>query len=321
MRGTPTAVVVGHRGQDGSLLRQRLEREGTRVIGIGRPESAETQDSVPVSVADPAAVRDVIVRYEPDEIFYLAASHASSEGMVAVGTAEAVRESWATNVTGFVNIAEALQAAGSHARLLLAASALVYAPSSEPIDESAPLQPDTVYGATKAAAMLAARAYRAQGVPIYTAVLFQHESGLRPESYVASKVVRTALRIASGSTEHLVLGAPQARVDWTLAVNAVDAMLRMMRQAPPDEYVVASGQRRTVLEFATAVMESLDLDAADHIRTDEKLLKRAPQTRTGDSGRLTRRTGWSGEMALEEFVNRLIAEHRFTVDGACQDTD
>ena len=316
MQGQPTAVVVGHRGQDGRLLRQRLEREGTRVIGIGRSDAAAASGSVSLSVTDSDAVRDVVVRFKPNEIYYLAASHASSEQMSAVGTAADVRNSWATHVTGFLNFSEAVQSVDSQARLLLAASALVYAPTVDLIRESFPLRPDTLYGATKAAAMMAARAYRAQGMQIHTAVLFPHESGLRAESYVASKVIRTALRIADGSKERLVLGAPQAQVDWTLAVSAVDAMLCMMRQTPPDEYIVASGQRHTVLEFATAVMEHLGLEAAEHIRSDEAILKRAPQTRIGDSGRLTRLTGWSGQSRLWDFVERLVAEHRATVGGS-----
>jgi hypothetical protein len=69
-------------------------------------------------------------------------------------------------------------------------------------------------------------------------------------------------------------------------------------------------------ELEVSGMASSVMEAAEHIRSDEAILTRAPQTRIGDSGRLTKITGWSGQSRLCDFVERLVAEHRATVGGS-----
>src|SRR5205085_6992901 len=74
-------MVVGSGGQDGRLLTARLLEEGHRVLGIARGavRDSETGPVSPVDIRDAAQVSAAVAGFAPDEVYYLAAHHSSSE--------------------------------------------------------------------------------------------------------------------------------------------------------------------------------------------------------------------------------------------------
>src|SRR5262249_56608612 len=90
----------------------------------------------------------------------------------------------------------------SHARLVAVSSGAVYgavAPRELPIDEDAPLRPLTVYGASKAAADLAAAQWpRAYGLDVVRARPFSHTGPGQDAAYVCSALARQLAAIEAG---------------------------------------------------------------------------------------------------------------------------
>jgi GDPmannose 4,6-dehydratase len=245
---------------------------------------------------------------QPTEIYYLAAHHGSSESMT--GTPYDVSVSWRTHVTGFVTLLNAVEDYGASPRVTLAASCLVYGPSEQLIDESAHLRPDSIYGTTKAAAMQIARERRSSGLPIFTAVLFPHESGLRPETFVASRVVRAAIRISAGSQERVAIARPDAVVDWSLAQDVVTTMVALSQTATPDEYIFASGRSTTVRELIEETSRQLNINLSDRIDYQPHTLVRPYGRRVGNPQRLMKAVAWRSATGIETLVERLIDSHR-----------
>ncbi|MDE2084284.1 MAG: NAD-dependent epimerase/dehydratase family protein, partial [Xanthomonadaceae bacterium] len=77
----PRALVIGHSGQDGSLLWGQLVARGFELIGLARntvrTHVATWEDSV--DIRDAGAVRRLVDAFRPDQIYFLAAHHHSSE--------------------------------------------------------------------------------------------------------------------------------------------------------------------------------------------------------------------------------------------------
>jgi GDPmannose 4,6-dehydratase len=221
-----------------------------------------------------------------------------------------IAKSWSTHVTGFENLLNALEDCGESVQIALASSCLIYAPSDHPIDENASLQPDSVYGVTKAAAVLLAREHRRQGVSVFTAVLFPHESGLRKETFVASKIVRAGLRIAAGSDERLVLSDLESAVDWSMAHDVVRCLVELVRNGAPDDYVFASGRASTIRELVESVSRQLRIPLLDRVDVQRAKLLRPHVRRFGDPSRLISATSWRPDSNIDAFVERLIESHR-----------
>jgi len=300
-----TAIVVGDRGQDGSLMTSRLSREGCRVVGVGRPTTGQP-DRSPVDISDRDAVFDLVGGLEPDEIYYLASYHHAAEEEQP-DRLTLFDRSFATHVSGLLNFLEAIRARSSRSRLVYAASSHVFGQAAAPFqDESTPLNPTAPYGITKTAGIHCCRHYREElDVFAAAAILFNHESPLRRREFVSQKIIRGAIDILEGRSDRLQLGNLAARVDWGYAPDYVDAMIRICRQDEATDLVVATGVSHSVLDFVSIVFRLAGLKTEDHVVEQKDLLRKPAHPLTGDATRLRRMTGWTPSVSFEEMVTLL----------------
>ena len=152
-----TILVTGAQGFVGRHLLAEL---GDR----GRPVDAD--------VTDAEALREALK--DAKAVVHLAALSSAAESW------QDAAETWRVNVLGTVNV---LQAA-SGMRVLVASTADVYGNADEiPTPETAPVAPTSPYGASKAAAEVAADHARRAGADVVVARAFQHEGPGRDERF------------------------------------------------------------------------------------------------------------------------------------------
>src|SRR5581483_8894819 len=246
------AVIVGSEGQAGRILFDQLAGTGAAVLGIGsnRTRSTTPDSPVGIDITNRSEVLETVRAWQPDEIYYLAAYHHSSEDKTG-DDAELFERSFEVHVCGLIHFLEAMKQHAPDARLFYAASSLVFGtPSHSPQNEDTPLAPQCVYGITKVAGIHSCRFYReSHDLHVSVGILYNHESPLRRAGFVSQKIVRAAIAIARGSREKLVLGDLSARVDWGYAPDFTEAMQRIVRLTEPDDYIIATGEAHSVQEF------------------------------------------------------------------------
>jgi GDPmannose 4,6-dehydratase len=302
-------LVVGHAGQDGRILFDRLRSEGHRVVGIDRGEIQSTDGAfaTPVDILDGAAVRELLAAAAPDEVYYLAAYHHSSEQKLEE-TGELFARSFAVNVSGVLNFLEAIRLGSPKTRLFCASSSRVFgAPQSSPQDETIPLDPQCVYGITKAAGQRCVRHYRqAHSLFAVSGILYNHESPLRSPSFVPQKIVRGAVAIRSERQTKLVLGDLDAVVDWGYAPDYIDAMTRMLALDVPDDFVIATGEPHTVRQFVETAFSLVGLDWKPHVEVAPGSIAKRHGNFVGNAARLRAATGWKPSVSFAELVRILV---------------
>lgn len=294
-----SALVIGAGGQDGRLLCEKLNRENVRVVPVTRGS---------LDLASATDTRSTVAREQPNEIYYLAAHHHSSQD-AAPRPADAFRASFAIHVDGLVNVLEAMRLEAPRARLFYAASSHVFGsqPPTPAQDESTPLNPDNVYGISKAAGVYACRLYRNDhGLFASAGYLYNHESPYRRPEFVTTKIIRAAVAISQGSRERLVLGDLSARVDWGWAPDYVDAMTRIVRLDRPNDFVVATGESHTVGEFARLAFAGVGLDAREHIEEKSGIITKRKLGLIGNPANLKAATGWSPTVTFEGMIRKLL---------------
>jgi GDPmannose 4,6-dehydratase len=300
-------VIVGSEGQDGRILFDRLVSEGWETTGIGRGVSRTSSGNEigPVDLMSPLDVKELMSR-GIDSVFYLAAYHHSSEQSDSLSTQELFARSWEVHVHGLTQFLDCL--VGQGGSLFYASSSLVFGePAYDPQDEATPQIPLTPYAITKAAGGSTCRYYRARhGVRASVGFLYNHESPLRAPAYVSQKIVRAAVRIASGATDKLVLGNLSAVVDWGYAPDFVDAMMRIAALPEPGDFIVATGEPHTVQEFVEIAFKRVGLDWREHVEEDPNVLARTAARRVGNAELLRGATGWSPSVSFDEMVIRLV---------------
>jgi GDPmannose 4,6-dehydratase len=92
----------------------------------------------------------------------------------------------------------------------------------------------------------------AYGMHASNGILFNHESPRRGENFVTRKITLSLARIKAGLQPTLRIGNLDAKRDWGFAGDYVEAMWLMQQQAEPDDYVIATGETRTVRDFVDA---------------------------------------------------------------------
>ena len=103
---------------------------------------------------------------------------------------------------------------GAQVRVVQASSAEIFGRAEvEPQDESTPLRPVSPYGVAKASAHQLAQVYRERGLGVSCAILYNHESTLRPPTFVTRMIPMGLARIAHEGGQR-ALGNLDARRDW-----------------------------------------------------------------------------------------------------------
>jgi len=309
---TRRAIIVGSSGQDGTLLREHLVPRGYAVIGLDRSGisgDAGNWTGVRVNISDAKTVARLVADTTPDEIYFLAAYHHSSEER-QVDELELFQKSTEIHLIALVLFLEAIRQHSPRSRLFYAASSHIFGSvSGRRQHESTPISPQTVYVITKAAGLLACRRYRnAHGIFASTGILYNHASPLRSMKFLSKKIAAGVVEIKRGLRDKIVLGDLGASAYWGYAPDYVDAMHRMLQLPRGDEFIVATGESHTVQEFAEIAFDCVGLSCASHLETDAALMGRTMPAFLGDPSKFMTVSGWRASVTFREMV-RLLVKH------------
>ena len=253
-----TALITGITGQDGSYLAEMLLKKGYNVVGVKRRTSLISTDRIDNifndtdlimnfdlvygNMNDSGCLHRLLIEYQPDEIYNLAAQ---SHVRVSFETPEETTEFVAM---GTLRLLEAYKNICPKAKFYQASSSEMFGDNPEnPQSETTRLMPASPYACAKVYAHNLCRNYReSYGLHISSGILFNHESPRRGETFVTRKITRAAARIKMGLQDDLLLGNLDAKRDWGFAGDYVEAMWLMTQQETPDDYVVATGETHTV---------------------------------------------------------------------------
>lgn len=304
---SPTALITGITGQDGSYLAELLLGKGYRVVGLSRHEPARSGAIAGVEyhigdVSVPGVMGTMIRDVSPDEIYHLA-----GETTVARMWEDPAAASAATQAV--VLLLDAVRR-GPSPRLLLASSSEIYgAPQSTPQDEETPTAPANPYGATKAFGLWMGRAYRkAYGIGVSSAILFNHESPRRPATFVTRKITRGVADIVAGRARELRLGDLDARRDWGFAGDYVEAMWRMLQAPEAEDFVIGTGVSHSVRDFCEVAFSAVGLDYRDFVVQDAAFMRTTDErTLVANPSRARERLGWSATTPFTTMVQAMVA--------------
>lgn len=310
------AFITGIAGRDGSYLAEHLLDLGYEVHGIVRrnsvPENQQTRlenvrNSINISygdLLDQSSIEHLLDKVQPDEIYNIAAqSHVRISYDIPQFTAQ-------TNALGVLNVLEAYRRSCPTSKFYQASSSEMFGSAVDDDGyqrETTRMNPVSPYGCTKVFGYNIVRNYRnAYKLHASNGILFNHESPRRGSNFVTNKVVKTAVEIYLGQAKDLVLGNLDAYRDWGHSKDYVKAMHLILQQPEAGDWVVATGETRSVRDMCEYVFSKLGMDYNNYVKQDPKFLRpeELPYLK-GDSSRI-RALGWTPEYTFETMMDEMV---------------
>lgn len=324
------ALITGITGQDGSYLAELLLEKDYEVYGIMRRKSVvdygnveHIKDKLNFIYADMTDVVSLIRAMrisQADEVYNLAAqSFVATSWEQPLATAD-------IDALGVTNMLEAIRTVKPEARFYQASTSEMFGLVQEmPQKETTPFYPRSPYGVAKLYGHWITKNYR-ESYDLYacSGILFNHESERRGLEFVTRKITDAVARIKLGVQDHVELGNMDSKRDWGHSKDYVHAMWLMLQQDAADDYVVATGETRTVREFVELAFGHVGIDVewkgegVDETGMDKatgktivtvnpKFFRPAEvDVLLGDPAKAEKKLGWKREISFSQLVERMV---------------
>ena len=324
------ALITGITGQDGSYLAELLLEKGYEVYGTIRRKSVidygnaeHITDKINFIYADMTDIVSLITAMktsQADEAYNLAAqSFVATSWEQPISTAD-------IDALGVAHMLEAIRIVKPECRFYQASTSEMFGLVQEiPQTETTPFYPRSPYGVAKLYGHWITKNYReSYGMYACSGILFNHEGERRGKEFVTRKITDAVARIKLGMQDCVELGNLDAKRDWGHAKDYVKAMWLMLQQETPDDYVVATGETRTIREFVEAAFGCIDMkvrwegSGADEtgidessgriiVRVNPKYYRPAEvEILLGNPAKAERELGWRREIPFADIVKRMV---------------
>ena len=324
------ALITGITGQDGSYLAELLLEKGYEVHGIWRRKSfvdygkiSHLKDKINLIYADMTDIVSLIRAMkisQADEVYNLAAqSFVATSWEQPLATAD-------IDAIGVTNMLEAIRTIKPECRFYQASTSEMFGLVQEtPQTEKTSFYPRSPYGVAKLYGHWITKNYRESfGMYACSGILFNHEGERRGKEFVTRKITDAVARIKLGLQDHVELGNMDSKRDWGHAKDYVRAMWLMLQQYEADDFVIATGETRSIREFAEVAFSHIDIDikwqgaGTEEIGIDKKSGKTIVRVNPkfyrpaevdillGNPEKAERALSWKREISFSDMVKRMV---------------
>jgi len=312
-------LIIGISGQDGSYLSRTLHKQGYIVYGTSRNPSNDSLQknfqqikfnaSIPVLRLNPKSqnqVYQLIDDLRPDYIFNMS-------GQTSVNKSFNDNEATYQSIVPVVeNILQAILKLNPKIKFLNAGSGEIFkAGPNNVITEDSEMKADSPYAEAKLIAFKTVKKYREEkDLFAVTAILFNHESILRPRHFVTKKVITSAIKILKGELDVLEVGDISLLRDWGWAPEYVDAMQRMLMLVEPEDFIISSGASISLESLIESIFSELNLNYKDFIQINKNFFrKNESKAILTNPSKIMEFTSWKSKIKGLELGPHLLKEY------------
>ncbi len=228
------SLIFGISGQDGSYLSHFLINRKHDICGITRNSNKNNLKNltrleilkkvkiIKCDIANFLAVKKLIKKIRPDEIYYLCGQSSVTESYIDP------EEAFKSNTLSLLNVLEVVKKTNKKIKIFNAVSGQFYGDRKKSIyNEKSYISPQSPYGTSKAASYWLVKIFReSYGIKCCNGILFNHESPLRSEKFVTKKIINHCHLIKKRKIKYLYMGDINISRDWGWAPEYVEAMYK-----------------------------------------------------------------------------------------------
>ncbi len=262
---------------------------------------------------DANSMQELINEVQPDLIFHLAA-----QSFVPMSW-NAPAETLETNITGTVNLFEAVRKSKCNPKIQVAGSSEEYGmvfPDEVPIKETNPLRPLSPYGVSKVAQDKLCYQYnKSYNMGIIVTRAFNHTGPRRGEVFATSNFAKQIVEIEKGYREEVIdVGNLEAQRDFSDVRDIVRGYyLAATKGQPGDVYNISSGEAMTIGNMLNTLLDFSEIKNIV-IKPDPKRMRPSDvPILLGDCTKFKKQTGWKPQVPFEDTMRELLEYWRMKI--------
>ena len=308
-----SAIVFGCHGQDGALISKSLLAKNYTVIGISREGVSDSNNLSKLGINNQIHIEqgdinkikfieNVIKKYEPDEVYNLAAQSSVSKSFDnPINTFQSI-----VNVS--INILQASRLLKYKGRIFFAGSSEIFGNTNVGATINHVQDPKSPYAIAKQSSFELVKLFREiHHLKCMTGILFNHESELRDEQFVTKKIISGAIQSSKDRTHKIKLGNINIARDWGWAEEYVEAMQIIARSKEIKDHVICTGKLTTLEEFINITYNKFDLKWQDHVIINNSLKRKNDiQQSFGNPDPLEDELKWKAKIDIEKIIIKML---------------
>ena len=290
-----TALVTGSKGFVGTHLCRLLRSHNINVTGYDMRDGHDVRDY--------ERLRSVIAHTDPDYIFHLAA-----QAYVPESTTD-VRRAMDVNMTGTVNLLEAVRQTGSQARILITGTSEEYGYETQPdgvrVTEESCCRPTTPYGLTKLGASSMGLVYhQLYGLQVVVTRAWNHTGPGHSSMYALPAFARRIAEYERDLRPYVEHGSLDSVRNYTSVHDIIEAYLLAINLEPGvynlcSEYTVSLS---TVMQMlCDMASKQVELKEIAHLHRGPAKFYPLPSAKKFQS-----LTGWEPKVNLSTMLEELL---------------
>lgn len=311
-------LVTGCGGFVGTVMVRKLIEGGIGVWGadIGaRPKTFPGSEYAQIDLTGIDAVRALVKKAAPEGIIHLAAQSSAGRSF------DSPRETIQNNLSAILNLLETVRHSTAPIRVLAVGSADEYGPVDPihlPLIETRPLNPANPYALSKAMQTQCCSMYHElYGVDVIVTRSFNHTGPGQTDTFVLPSFARQIVEIKHKLREPVMeVGNIEIKRDFLDVRDVVDAYSALLDKGKAGEvYNVCSGKSFSLKELLHKMCVLAGVKVDLRVREDRIRPLDAPELR-GNKLKITRDTGWSPGIPIEETMRSLLDHWERVIVGS-----
>jgi len=311
-------LITGISGQDGIFLTKYLLEKNSdiNITGISRsnPEKLiygklkylghsnfNNINIYNLNLEDKKQVTNFIKDINPDVVYNLSGPSSVYKSFLNSDNKESI-----LNI--FNNLTSAIIENKIFPRFFQASSSEMFGISNEILNENSTFNPNSPYAEAKLINHLKVKELSENyNWPIFSGIMFNHESEFRNKDYLIMKIIKSAREISINPNKRLTLGSLDYIRDWSYASDTVNAIYEITSRGSSCDYVIGSGVGKTIKEMVNHIFNYFNLDWTNFVDINQSLLRKGdPVKIISDPSKLKMELNWSTKINFNQMLDKCI---------------
>lgn len=311
-------LIFGITGQDGSLLAKHYIDKNFIVNGVVTSKKFSPRNLNKLNITrkvklfyrinvNEKNIKDLIIKSKCSIIYLLS-------GVSSVKKSEKLK--YETITSNNLILIEVLQTLISNnlkrIKVFNASSGEIFGDNKGVNNENSKINPLSFYALAKSISLEIGRAYREQfKLKIYNGILFNHESPLRPKTYVIKKIVSGVNDIFNKKINELKMGNTEVYRDWGWAPEYIKIIYKIMNSTKPSDYIIATGKITKLDDILTKVFNHYKLPKKNFLKKSNNLNRKLePMHIKADITKLKKKFNYSPKILIDAIISKMIIEEK-----------